>query len=81
MLFAASEGSGWAKVGEEVSDWPSSMAPPSLTGSSDGGGQKLESVLERLGLSEYLPLFQVCCSMICRLCYTVSIACICKCFV
>ena len=36
------------------------MAPPSLTGNSDGGGQKLESVLERLGFSEYLSLFQVC---------------------
>lgn len=57
--FLASEGSDWAKVSSEVSDWPSSMVPPSSNGSGDGSGQKLESVLERLGFSEYLPLFQV----------------------
>lgn len=56
----ASEGSDWAKVGSEASDWPSAVAvPPSSTGTSEPGGHKLESVLERLGFSEYLPLFQV----------------------
>ena len=53
----ASEGSDWAK---EVSDWPSAVAvPPSSTGTSDFSGQKLETVIEKLGFSEYLPLFKV----------------------
>ena len=53
----ASEGSDWAK---EVSDWPSAVAvPPSSTGTSDFSGQKLETVLEKLGFFEYLPLFKV----------------------
>ena len=56
----ASEGSDWAKVGSEASDWPSAVPlPPSSTGTSEPGGHKLESVLEKLGFTEYLPLFQV----------------------
>lgn len=58
----ASEGSDWAKVGSEASDWPSAVPlPPSSTrtGTIEPGGHKLESVLEKLGFTEYLPLFQV----------------------
>ena len=59
-LVLASEGSDWAKVGSEASDWPSAVPlPPSSTGPSESGGHKLESMLEKLGFSEYLPLFQV----------------------
>ena len=59
----ASEGSDWATIGSEASDWPSAVPlPPSSTGttSEPAVGHKLESVLEKLGFSEYLPLFQVC---------------------
>ena len=57
----ASEGSDWAKVGSEASDWPSAVPlPPSSTGTNEPPGHKLESVLEKLGFSEYLSLFQVC---------------------
>ena len=42
-----------------MSDWPSSMAPSTSAENVDGSGHKLESVLERLGFSEYLALFQV----------------------
>ena len=67
----ASEGSDWAKVGSEAaSDWPSAVPlPPSSTGTGGGepGGHKLESVLEKLGFSEYLPLFQVRLCSVCPL--------------
>ena len=62
-LVLASEGSDWAKVGSKASDWPSAVPlPPSSAGttSEPAAGHKLESVLEKLGFSEYLPLFQVC---------------------
>lgn len=35
------------------------MAPSTSAENVDGSGHKLESVLERLGFSEYLALFQV----------------------
>ena len=62
-LVLASEDSDWAKVGSEASDWPSAvLLPPSSAGtnSEPAAGHKLKSVLEKLGFSEYLPLFQVC---------------------